>query len=260
MFILRIIIISTVCFLATVTAAETYSIPHIKSVTEINHVFGPHTVLVCDADETIAQVNCMPLNYENGRQHGQAIMKVAISFYESLGKKYDAANIDDISAIETFASSVDQVFESVPISYNLTEEAWSHFLESARKSGAQTIIVSSRRFKKEEPARIEFFESLGFKEDQLLYARKAKDIRLHEWLTDKPEITDIVFVDNLHAHCIEVAQSSLLEKYNCTTFVHNAYLEYFNQHHQTILPIQLHAAHNNKQRLTDKEALQTILK
>ncbi len=77
MILFRILIILGVSFLAF-AAATSAPIDRplytpIDSVTEIKHAFGPSTVLVCDADETIGQVDCMPCNYENGRQHKEAM-------------------------------------------------------------------------------------------------------------------------------------------------------------------------------------------
>ncbi len=180
-----------------------------------------------------------------------------MAFYElAMGKKFDVAD-------SAFFKSLYEVFESAPHSYSLTEKAWGSFLASARASGSPTIIISSRSFFTDgadaEPARIKFFTDLGFAREHLLYSGSAddckKDVTLHKWLADKPEITHIVFIDNLRAHCVEITESLLLAKYTRTAFEHNAYLRYFERFHLTILHLQLQAAHDRRVRLTDAEIL-----
>lgn len=257
MLLCRVLIIVSSFFMVVWGADSLLEIPTINSVKEIDlSEIGPHTVFVFDADETIAQVDYMLLNWENERQHEAAIMKVAITFYESFGNTY---NPNNLHAFRAFFEPLYETFESAPLAYSHTEEAWVSFLDGVRATGAKTIVVSSRRFFEEgrvpEAARIKFFEDLGFEREHLLYAEGAKDKTIHEWLVDKLEISSIVFVDNLHDHCVEVAKSVLLKSYKCSTFIHNAYKNYFEMHHAPILSAQLRAAHREKRRVTDTEAL-----
>jgi hypothetical protein len=254
MFIFRNLFICAIfSILHASSAAASDPIAEIDSVRQIAVAFDAKILLVVDADETVSMVDCMPINWENGRQYKEEMAAAGIAFYQSKG-----GDLGDVAAMLTFRKKLETVFASQPLSYSLTEEAWVSFLDSVRKSGAQVIVVSSRRFKDEEPARIEFFESLGFKREELLYARRKKDVTLHEWLADKPVIKEIVFIDNLREHCREVTDSLLLQAYVRTTFVHNAYQIYFKKYCETILPLQLEAAYTEQRRLTDSEAIAAI--
>ena len=249
---LRVLVIFCAFFSIINASLADNGVVEINSVEEIKFALNENTVLVLDADETVSRVDCMSLNWEYGRQYEVEMMAAAVSFYESLGNKFDPSNMDALKAI---FGEVQKVLASKPLGYSLAEEAWKPFLESARKAGTQVIIVSSRRFKDEEPDRIKFFESLGFEREHLCYARREKDVALHEWLADKADITQIVFIDNLKKHCDEIMESKLLAKYKRSAFVHNAYMRYFMENHKHILPRQFNAALTDKRRLTDLEAL-----
>lgn len=235
---------------ASAPILEIDSIADVRNIPAFNdHYFGPHAVFVFDADETISQVDCMAVNWENQRQHKEAMLRAVSAFY------WEAVANATPEGFIPFLTTLYSVFENQPLAYKITEDAWMPFLEEARSSEAYTIVVSSRRFKDEEPARIEFFKELGFERKDLLYARSNKADIVHDWLADKTNVTHIVFVDNLHKHCTEIMTSEKLKTYQRCAFVHNGYKHYFEAHHQAILPLQLRAA-NKGTRLTDAVALE----
>ena len=171
-------------------------------------------LVVCDADETISQVCCMANNYEYGRQHKEVLQTQAQAVLYALTEAERAQllgeyceetdqEIADLSLTmqtmdkmkEWFAQKIGLVMESVPHTYSLTEEAWPEFFQTVRARGGKTIIVSSRKFDhhkgvsdREEPARIAFFEALGFAEVDMLYAGREcnynKATRIFQYMSD----------------------------------------------------------------------------
>ncbi|MES2252846.1 MAG: hypothetical protein V4482_04075 [Pseudomonadota bacterium] len=108
-----------------------------------------------------------------------------------------------------------------------------------------------------------FFSRLLFERSHLLHARCEKDITIKEWIdnyiaTTGQEISNIIFIDNLMAHCTEIACSTELSSCERISFEHNAYKKYFEKHYRTVLKRQLLDAYHHGSAISDAAILDEI--
>jgi len=234
--------------LASAVAMGT-EITEIDSVSEISLPFGRHVAVICDDTETMAKVDCMTLNWENSRQFSSEIGGLFNTFKTSLLKERGELK-------EDFWEDYTHVFQRSLLTYTLTEPGWMDFLSQAREQNSKVIAISSNEISSEELERKKFLEELGFDADHWLHADGSNDIEntLYNWLSNHPEITDIILIDNCRQHCEGIVTSKRLAAYKPKAFVHNAYKNYFETKYKVIVPLQLQNALLSC-RSTDDQAL-----